>query len=430
VRFRHSSLLSLLLAAALHVAVVAALLTLKLPERTATTRLAFELVSSPQVAADAPEPIAKIEPAPPPRRRPRATPLPPPPPADVSPASEIEANPAPLPTAAQVSPAPTTSAPTPSTTAEALVPRQRGADGLLDRVIARGQPSGIDAKLPDLERAIPHRAPGPMSDAKRAERSVTGFLKGALAAQDVQRGMVDDWFRDVRKGINRTWRPSNRELNDPSQGTRAVILGEFALNPKQWGEFGPLYLTEVLGLAQRDLVKDPTLQTTPDPSAPPVIGQSELSDAQRRARIATMLATSKQAFRYVARARLIVRHRADGGLDSIEVVHASGHEHLDEGMVGAIERALFLAGNGLPTVDASDGKGYASEWMMSAVWQVIPPRCIASTVNDPGAGPSTDDKTVISTCGSSWDITPDGVEIERPFELKLKTDVELLGVSR
>jgi hypothetical protein len=298
---------------------------------------------------------------------------------------------------------------------------------LIERVIEDGQPDGLTAELGTLEDAIPHRAPGPMSDKERLQGELNSFLNGALAARDVRRGMVDDWFRGLGAGIERQWRPSARELNDPSQGTRAAILGRFALNPKEWGEYGPLYLQEVVGLLQRDTAKDPTLAFTPDPAAPTVLGQVENDERARLEALRKLLAENKQALRYIARARVVVSHRADGSVDSIEIVNPSGHERIDEGMVLAVERALLAVGAPLPTTPGGAAPP-RSEWLLSAVWQVTPLRCAAVDTVD-NSGPIAGQSRSMS-CGARWDITPDGVEVEKPFELKLHTDVELLGVQR
>jgi hypothetical protein len=62
-----------------------------------------------------------------------------------------------------------------------------------------------------------------------------------------------------------------------------------------------------------------------------------------------------------------------------------------------------------PPARFANGRAFRSRWRLRATWKLIPPTALLS--------------------GSSWDLTPKGVELDVPFQIKLSTRVMLLKVD-
>lgn len=380
-----------------------------------------------------PPPLPEPVPAPPPRPKLRERPTAPP---DPSPAPEpapvpdddVVFLPVPRPAPPPLIPPPQIPPPmAPLPVKDLSGGGERGS--LLDRVMGQGAPSALGIDLPSLEGALDFRAPGPMSDKERGERAVTGYLKGALAQHDVRRGLADDYFRRFGKVIERQWRPQKGELNDGGKAVSQLgILQDFLLNPARWGEYYKLYVVEVMAPMMAAFGLDHTLRHVPDPSAPTMAGQRELSPDELQQKLLEELGTRKQALRFSASARLRVFHDDKGRVMAIEVLASSGHPRLDDGMRQALERAAAALSEDAPPGVAA-GRPFTSEWLLDARWQMTPPRCYAMQMGGGPPQPIPEDPITTFQCAPKWDITRDGLEVERPFEVKLHTEARLLEVQ-
>lgn len=402
---------SAVLAAVVHVAL--ALLVLSLEEKPLfepAARVAVELIervpSPPAPEPEAfepeaseseplpPEPEAPPAPPPPPKPRPEPkaepTPEPPPvepPPAPVDPSPPSEPAPAPssdapvdAPAGAPAPPAP--ALPSGSDSSVRVKPRE---PSFMDRVLGTGNdPFGTTLK--DLEGGLEYKAEGPMSDGERAQKMARRIIEDELADDAVSAGLVDDYFRALRTRVETAWQPAKKQLNDGGQAaTQVGMLSDLGQNPQAIGEMWETYLDIARQYAR---------------------GEKPTIDKRRAERLRELFRSRKGNFRVHAVTEVVVTQAADGQILTIEIPTSSGHPAFDEG----VRDAFVAAARAMvekPPHRLSNGRAFRSTWRMRATWIMVPPTAWLS--------------------GAGWDISPKGVTIDVPFDIKLRTRVMLVG---
>lgn len=319
---------------------------------------------------DADEPVdtkeAPREPAPPPL--PIAADEPPPvtdeptPPVDVAP--------------------PVVSDPAPATASESVMRLPKG-DAQMNKILGTRQP--LAASLGALESSLDLRADGPMSDARRASKNAQRHLLRDLADDEVTAGLADDYFRELRTKVETNWRPEMKQLNDGGASvTQVGMMKSFVDDRAAWDEMWRAYLDLARMYGQ---------------------GQRPRLEPARQERLRELMRSRKGMFRFHAISELVLTQGPDGRVVTIEMPLTSGHPGIDEGAKDAIATAVAAMVDP-PPARVHQGSSFTSTWRMRATWTMVPPTAFLT--------------------GAGFDITPKGINVDIPFDIKLKTAVLLL----
>lgn len=342
----------------------------------------------------APPPLPKPPPVPPtepPQKPPQKPPRKPPPPARGVERSGTD--PAVPPSAGTDEPSASGSADEPTTTSppsgESLM-RLPTNDGMMGRVLGTGEALG--PTIATLEGALDLKADGPLSDGERAARNARRALAQDLADDEVTVGLADDYFRELRNHVETSWRPEVKQLNDGGESvTQAGMMKSFVEERAAWDEMWKAYL---------DLAK--------------MYGQGRRPrlEPARIERIRELMRSRKGMFRFHAISEVVLTQGPDGKVLTVEMPLSSGHPAIDDGMRDAIARAVDAMVDP-PPARLHQGRTFSSTWRMRATWTMVPPTALLT--------------------GAGFDVTPKGIHVDVPFDIKLKTAVLLLrtdGVSK
>ncbi len=284
------------------------------------------------------------------------------------------------PVAASVPPTVDDSAPV--TGSESLMRLPKG-DGRIGEILGTGKP--LSPRLATLERALDARSDGPMSDTQRAGRNAARHLQVDLADDAVSAGLADDYFRRLANHVDTSWRPAMKQLNDGGASVGQIgMMKSFVDDRAAWDE---------LWLAYLDLAK---LYAR---------GQRPKLETARAARLRELMRSRKGMFRFHAISELVLTQGPDGKVLTIEMPLVSGHPGIDEGAKDAISTAVDAMPEA-PSARVHHGRSFTSTWRMRATWTMVPPTALLT--------------------GAGFDITPKGIHIDIPFDIKLKTAVLLL----
>lgn len=324
------------------------------------------------IVEEPPRPEPVVEPEPTPAERERV--VEPEPPAEPTPVPDVTPPSAPAP--------PTPALPPGSDSPVRVAPR---APSFMDRVLGTGDdPFGTGLK--ELEGGLEYKADGPMSDTERAEKLTRRMIEDELAADAVSAGLADDYFRALRSRVETAWKPAKKQLNDGGDAvTQRGFVEDLGQNPQAIGEIWETYLDVAQQYAR---------------------GEKPSITKKRAERIRELFRSRKGNFRFHAITEVVVTQDENGHILTIEVPLSSGHPGFDEGV-----RDAFVAATQVmvekPPPRLSNGRAFRSSWRLRATWIMVPPTAWLS--------------------GAGWDLTPDGVKVDVPFEVKLKTRVMLLG---
>jgi hypothetical protein len=377
---RRRDLLALATAALLHalllLVVTQASVRRVFPEaRPSTVELSFFSAADPPPPDDPPaesEPEPEPQSAPPARAPPQPRERDHPPPRDPA----AEAPPAPVPTA----PVPT--APPASAPGESLM-RLPPSEGAIGRVLGTGKELG--PSLGALEGALDLRADGPMSDGARAALNARRALQTDLADDAVTAGLADDYFRELRNRVETNWRPEMKQLNDGGESVSQVgMMRSFLEDRSAWDEMWKAYL---------DLAKMYSR------------GERPKLEPARIDRIRELMRSRKGMFRFHAISEVVLTQAPDGKVLTVELPLSSGHPGIDDGVRDAISTAVKAMADS-PPARVHHGRSFSSTWRLRATWTMVPPTALLT--------------------GAGFDITPKGLQVDVPFDIKLKTHVLLL----
>ena len=327
----------------------------------------------PALPAPAPaKPQRRVQPAK--QRVARTAPAPPAPPAASSPA---EAPAQALPVAeARVPDAP------------AVVRPPASSGSTIDRVLGTGR--GLAPSAGALEGALDVKAEGPIKDSVRAKRNLERFLEEDVADDEVTAGLVDDYFQRLAEHLETAWRPATKELND---GGASVTQGGFL----------------------KSLVSDPTgmdemWRAYMDLAAQYANGRAPSLEPARKERLRELMRSRKGPFTMQAICEVTLIQGPDGKVVMLDMTTTSGHPRIDEGVRAAFVSAIDAMEN-KPPERVSHGRSFPSFWRLRGTWRMVPPTALLS--------------------GSGFDITKKGLEVDVPFDIKLKTNVMFIrGGSR
>jgi hypothetical protein len=270
----------------------------------------------------------------------------------------------------------------PMAAGESIV-RLKKDEGTIGKILGTHAP--LSPGLPTLEGALDVRVDGPMSDAQRAARNATRHLQTDLADDVVTAGLADDYFRELRHGVETNWRPALKELNDGGASvTQVGMMRSFVDDRAAWDEMWRAYLDLAKLYAQ---------------------GQRPKLETARAERLRELMRSRKGMFRFHAISELVLTQGPDGKVITIEMPLTSGHPGIDEGVVDAVAFAVDAMGDG-PPARVHNGRSFSSTWRMRATWTMVPPTALLT--------------------GAGFDITPKGITVDVPFDIKLKTAVLLL----
>jgi hypothetical protein len=336
-----------------------------------------EVEEEPEPEVVEPEPVPEPEPAAEPDEVPRDEV----PPAEPLPASDEPRPDEPLPAPTEPAP-PAPPAPTLEAGSDSPV-RLEPAPSLMGRVMGQGSdPFGL--KLNELERGLSYRADGPMSDERRAAVTAKRMLEDDLAEDAVEAGLADDYFRELRHRVDTAWRPAKKQLNDGGGHVDQIgMMKDFGSSPAAWGEVWEIYLDVAQQYAR---------------------GERPRVDKKRIGKIRELFRSRQGNFRFHAITEVVITQAADGQVLTIEMPLSSGHPGFDDGIRDAIMTATEVMPD-KPPPRLTHGRPFRSKWRMRATWTMVPPTAFLT--------------------GNSWDIGPKGVEVDVPFQIKLKKRVLL-----
>ena len=134
-------------------------------------------------------------------------------------------------------------------------------------------------------------------------------------------------------------------------------------------------------------------------------GQRPRLEQARQERLRELMRSRKGMFRFHAISELVLTQGPDGKVVTIEMPLTSGHPGIDEGAKDAIATAVSAMVDA-PPARVTNGQSFTSTWRMRATWTMVPPTAFLT--------------------GAGFDITPKGITIDVPFDIKLKTAVLLM----
>jgi hypothetical protein len=340
----------------------------------ATAPIALEIVT--RVEEQAPDTPSTRRP---PSREPSPAPRPP---QDDALAPPIEPPPAPASEAAAAAPP---SPAVPTTEGPSLM-RQPRDDGAIGRALGTDGP--LSPSVAGLEGALDLKVDGPMSDAARAGLTAERNLLADMADDAVSVGLADDYFRALRNRVETNWRPAMKELNDGGASvTQVGMMKSFFEERSAWDEMWRAY---------RDLGQQYAR------------GQQPVLEPARKERLRELMRSRKGMFRLHAISEVVLTQSPDGKIVTLEMPLPSGHPGIDEGVKDAIATAIDAMPDP-PPARVHHGRPFQSTWRLRATWSMVPPTALLT--------------------GSGFDITPKGIDVDIPFEIKLKTNVLLLRTS-
>lgn len=224
-----------------------------------------------------------------------------------------------------------------------------------------------------------------MSDSQAAARSAKRMLQDDLADDAVSAGLTDDYFRLLRGHVETGWQPAMAELNDGGASTSQVgMMRSFVEDTAAWGEMWQAYL---------DLSKQYAN------GVPPTL------EPARKERLRELMRSRKGAFRVHAISEVKLTQGPDGKVLMLELPLPSGHPRVDDGVREALTRAV-TAMIDPPSPRVHHGRSFSSWWRLRATWTMVPPTAFLT--------------------GAGFDITPKGITVDVPFDIKLTTHVMLL----
>ncbi len=374
-------LVSAAVAVALHLAVA-----LHVAKRDVVRR--FEPVASERVTVDVVTPPPQPEPPP----------SEPEPPESPTPTPRTPRSTAPTPVPEPVAPPPAVPSEPPTKPPEPVAPPTEDVPSImrLPTVPTPVTPSGIDNVLgltrgpfaqsrASLEGALDLRVDGPMKDSDAAAKNASRALQSDLADDAVSVGLADDYFRTLRTGVERSWRPATAQLNDGGASTTQLgMTTSFVQDTAAWDEMWRAYM---------DLAKQYAN------------GQPPRVEPSRMERMRELMRSRRGMFRVHAITELKLTQDVQGQIQLLEVTLPSGHPHIDEHIKDAIAEAIRAMPDP-PPARLHHGRSFSSWWRLRATWTMTPPTAFLT--------------------GAAFDITSKGFTIDVPFEIKLKQNVMLL----
>lgn len=287
--------------------------------------------------------------------------------------------------AAAVAPAPVAAppaAPLPPAASDTLLRVPTGAS-TLDRVLGAG--ALLPASRASLERSLDLRVDGPSTDAAAAARSAVRALQRDLADDAVTAGLADDYFRSLKMHLETQWHPEMAQLNDGGASTTQMgMMRGLVQDTAAWGALWQAYL---------DLAKQYANGEQPRLQAP------------RRERLRELMRSRKGAFRVHAISEIKLTQDFEGKMLQLELPLPSGHPGIDDGLRAAMTQALHAMVDA-PPARVHHGRSFSSWWRLRASWTMVPPTAFLT--------------------GAAFDVTPRGLTVDIPFEIKLTTQVLLL----
>jgi hypothetical protein len=277
---------------------------------------------------------------------------------------------------------PTVTDPAPTTNNDSIMRLPKG-DGRMGKLLGADAP--FAANLQTLEGALDIKADGPMSDAKRASKNAKRNLQRDMADDEVTAGLADDYFRELRTRVETNWRPEMKQLNDGGESvTQFGMMRDVVAERAAWDEMWKAYLDLAKMYAQ---------------------GQRPKLEQARQERLRELMRSRKGMFRFHAISELVLTQGPDGKVVTIEMPLPSGHPGIDEGAKDAIATAVNAMVDA-PPARVTNGHSFTSTWRMRATWTMVPPTAFLT--------------------GAGFDITPKGITVDVPFDIKLKTAVLLM----
>ena len=261
------------------------------------------------------------------------------------------------------------------------------SSSLLDRVLGGGR-TPFGTGLGELEGALEYRADGPLSDKRRAELRTKRMIEDDLSEDAVSAGLADDYFRLLKTQLETAWQPAKKDLSDGGKSVEHLgFMRDSAGNAEAYGELWKAYLD----LAQQY-----------------ANGKQLVLEKGRVRRLREVMRSRKGNFRFHAIAEVVLTQASDGKVLTIEMPIESGHPRVDESIKDAFLKATATMPDP-PPERLSHGRAFRSTWRMRATWTLVPPTALLT--------------------GASWDIGPNGLEMDVPFQIKLSTHILLLSFN-
>ncbi len=243
-------------------------------------------------------------------------------------------------------------------------------------------------------------------------------LRRDLAFHDVTVGMASDWFRELKGGVERGFRPAVSDLDNPAEVTQAAIFENFIKDPTAWDDeakrvLGPLL--EASALSSQDPIKRLALGNN--------AGRGSYSDSTLRQSTIDDLIRRKEAGLSVRFTfEVDVHHDGDGKVTAIDIIRDQFEKQLQEKIRFAIEDAVRQA-TPAPSM-INNGRPFRSRWLFAATWFIDPPGCMLMPSDAMGAMPGVGQ----AMCGGTFDVTKDGVKTSS-FDVQQKVTAQLLRIS-
>lgn len=288
----------------------------------------------------------------------------------------------------------------------------------LDTVVRRVDGGGLAQSVEGIRRSLDFQtdadrdAAAGRTGAALAAAKATRSLQADLAFHDVTVGMASDWFREVKTAMEKRFRPTSSDLNEPRSVSRAAILDNFLKDPTSWDDEAKRVLTPLLQ-AQMLHSTDPLKRLPLSNSA----NLATVIDSQlRRSTIEDLLTRRVAGLSVRVAFELDVHHDGDGTITAIDVLRGAAERVLEEKVRMAIDDAIHDV-TPVPSV-VSGGRPFVSRWLLAATWFLEPPGCLLDPADVMGAsGGSTGLR-----CGGSFDpMNP-----KNPLDVQHKVTAELL----
>jgi outer membrane biosynthesis protein TonB len=263
-------------------------------------------------------------------------------------------------------------------------PSSATSDSLLDRLMNQNGQGLLATDWDTLDKSLDRPSDAPVSDAKRAARTAQRFLQEDLVQDGISAGMANDYFRLLQERIDAVWDPNPRHLNDAGDSVGRITMMRDSLERRAaWGEVFKVYLELAEEYAR---------------------GEKPTLEPKRRSQLREMFRSRKGNFRVHAIGEILLTQNNKGEILTLQVKTSSGHPQIDAGMIETIQKALILMPP--PPQRLSLGRSFSSLWRLRVTWRMVPPTALLT--------------------GASFDLSPKGVDMDMPFEMKRRKKIMLL----
>ncbi|HEY4222152.1 MAG TPA: hypothetical protein VGO62_12435 [Myxococcota bacterium] len=285
-----------------------------------------------------------------------------------------------------------------------------------------GSAPGPAPSIALLESSTGIRVHGAESDAQRAGRLAKARLMNDLSEHDVARGLADDWFRRRRAEVERLWHPQEEQLDDGGKEVSSeALLARTLATPSLWGEADKVIAADGISVAQS--FSDDRGAAIRESMMPHIAAPE--SDAERKRRFIDKRHTHRDAFATSVGLEIVVRHRGDGSVESVDVTEPSGQDRIDDSAVDAVAQALALDASDPAPASVAKGQAFATHWALDVRWEVNVPKCSAMRTGNTATSQMHSSGLPIG-CGTTFGN--DGVDV--PFTVKKSTHVELVSIEK